>query len=160
MKLFERNISISKHIGFAYKIDQFLDLPTISDRNIQNENCSKYSLRSQRVGVSLCFWPLPKISGRNWAFRAGISKTRIDRHVIFTEWNLMFLTTSHDFWQELNISSRNLKNENWSTWHIYRRKPYVFHHFPIFLAEYMIFDQKLMVSIAGRKSRFDDYWRS
>jgi hypothetical protein len=90
---------------------------------------------------TLCFWPLLKISGRNWAFRAEISKTRIDRHVVFTEGNLMFLTTSQYFWQKLNISSRNTKNENWSTCHIYRRKPYVFEHFPIFLAETAHFEQ-------------------
>jgi hypothetical protein len=91
---------------------------------------------------TLCFWPLPKISNRNWTFRAEISKTTIDRHVIFTEGNLMFLTTSQDFWKKLNISSRNFKNENWSTWHIYRRKPYVFDHLSGFLAETEHFEQK------------------
>ena len=131
----------------------------ISSRNIKNENWSKYSLQSQRVGVSLCFWPLPKISGRNWTFRAEIAKTRIDRNIrcnlkgsgfpyvfdhfprflagtehfeqkyqkreligIFAAISngrgfLMFLTTSQDLWQKLNISSRNLKNENWSPCH-------------------------------------------
>ena len=84
------------------------------------------------------FWPLPNISN----ISSRNLKTRIDRHVIFTEWNLMFLITSQDFWQKLNISSRNLKNENWATCHIYRRKPYVFDHFHRFLTETEYFEQK------------------
>ena len=46
------------------------------------------------------------------------------------------------FWQKRNISSRNLKNENWSPCHIYRRKPYVCDHFPRLLTETEHFEQK------------------
>ena len=43
------------------------------------------------------FWPLLKISGRKWTFRAKISKTIIDRHVIFLEGNTIKSTTLQIF---------------------------------------------------------------
>ena len=58
---------------------------------------------------------------------------------------LMFLTTSQDFWQELNISSRNRKNKNWSKYSLQSQMVGVslcFDHFPRLLAGTEHFEQK------------------
>ena len=88
---------------------------------------------------------------------------------------LRLLITFQDFWQEMNISRKTVDFcHNW-TYHFYRRKPYVFDHFSKYLTgnehfekngeflsqlDISIFDQKMMVSTAGRKTQLHHYWWS
>ena len=88
----------------SHKINHFLRFLTFL---AETEHFEQESQKRLLIGMSylpketLCFWPLPTTSDRNWTFRTEIAKTRIDRHVIFTEGNLMFLTTFQDFWQNI-----------------------------------------------------------
>ena len=132
----DRNIRCNlKESRFPYVSDHFPRFVADTEHFEQKSQKRELIDMSYLPKETLCFWPLPTISGRNWTFRAEISKTRTGRHVIFTEGNLTFLTTSQDFCQKMNIPSKTRNNDNWSTCHIYRRKPYVFDHFPRFLTE-------------------------
>ena len=66
---------------------------------------------------TLCLWPLPNISGRNWTFRAENSNTRIDWHVILPKETLCFWPLSkifgriYDTWSKIDgVHSRQEKS--------------------------------------------------
>ena len=62
--------------------------------------------------------------------------------------------TSRNFWQKMDIPSKNLTIDHWSTGRIPRGK----YHKIDYTSNFLIFDQKMMISTAGRKNRLDHYW--
>ena len=80
----------------------------------------------------------------------------IDRQVVLLEGNPTKSTTSQIFWQEKNISSKNHKIDNWSTGRIPRMKSHTIDH----VSNFLVFDRKMMISTAGRKTQLHHYWWS